>query len=488
MCAADEISVASVSHIPRGRATQRLASLAVYGTAPAAFAALWWLRTSGLIADTPLWVYAVILVAGAFANLSTSLLVRADPTSVAAIHARVAASAVATAAVVYSIGWGSLLLVAYAIGSSELLRTVGPASARPNLLWNCFVIAGGELAIELGLAPSVVDHRLAHVIAISGALMLAIVTKVLGEAAKATEDAEDLVRARARHFEALIEHASDLIGVVSADGTIVSVSPAVTPMLGYHPDDVAGQPIARYVESRYVESIEDMLRLAIDDVGSAASFELRLRHQDGSDRLVVATLTTPSTDWSDHIVLNVHDITTQRDLESQLRHDARHDSLTGLLNRKAFGEASERSCVRATRSGDTVGMLYIDLDGFKQVNDTFGHDSGDRVLIEAGQRLHDCLDAGETLARLGGDEFAVLIDAVEGDRPVELAELILDTLGRPIRGLPNDVRVGASIGIALRSSDGIEISTLMQDADAAMYVAKRNGRSRWEINEPVIEV
>jgi diguanylate cyclase (GGDEF)-like protein len=187
-------------------------------------------------------------------------------------------------------------------------------------------------------------------------------------------------------------------------------------------------------------------------------------------------------------VLNVHDITTQRDLESQLRHDARHDPLTGLLNRKAFGEASERSCVRATRSGDTVGMLYIDLDGFKQVNDTFGHDKGDRVLIEAGERLHDCLGEGETLARLGGDEFAVLIDSVDGERPVELAEAILESLGRPIRGLPNDVRVGASIGIALRSSDGIEISTLMQDADAAMYMAKRNGRSRWEINEPVIEV
>ena len=259
-------------------------------------------------------------------------------------------------------------------------------------------------------------------------------------------------------------------------------------MLGYHPDDVAGQPIARYVEDRYVDGIEDMLRLAVEDVGSASSFELRLRHHDGSTRLVIATLTTPSTDWSDNIVLNVHDITTQRDLESQLRHDARHDPLTGLLNRKAFGEASERSCVRATRSGDTVGMLYIDLDGFKQVNDTFGHDKGDRVLIEAGERLHDCLGEGETLARLGGDEFAVLIDSVDGERPVELAEAILESLGRPIRGLPNDVRVGASIGIALRSSDGIEISTLMQDADAAMYMAKRNGRSRWEINEPVIEV
>ena len=133
-------------------------------------------------------------------------------------------------------------------------------------------------------------------------------------------------------------------------------------------------------------------------------------------------------------------------------------------------------------------MLYIDLDGFKQINDTFGHDAGDRVLIEAGRRLRTCLTDGETLARLGGDEFAVLVDAVSGNRAIELAECILSTIGEPIEGLPNDARVVASIGIALRSSDGIEISTLMQDADAAMYAAKRNGRARWELNEPIIEV
>lgn len=485
--------MASVSHIPRGRATQRLASLAVYSTVPAAFAALWWLRSAGLIADTPVWILGLILAMGAAANLSTSLLVRRHPDSMGCIHARVAASALVTSATIYAVGWGSLLLVAYAIGSSEMLRTIGPTSTRPNLLWNWVAIAAGELAIELGIAPSVVDPKLAHAIAIAGAALLAVVTRVLGESAKATEQAEDLVRARARHFEALIEHASDLIGVVAVDGTIVSVSPAVTAMLGYHPDDVAGRPIADYVETRYVDGIGEMLHRAVAEVGTASSFELRLRHHDGSSRLVIATLTTPSTDWSEHIVLNVHDITTQRDLESQLRHDARHDALTGLLNRKAFGEATERSCVRAARSGGTVGMLYIDLDGFKQVNDTFGHDAGDRVLIEAGQRLQDCLRHGETLARLGGDEFAVLIDDVLVDdvavhRPVQLAEAILEILSGPILGLPNETRVGASIGIALRSSDGIEMSTLMHDADAAMYAAKRNGRARWEMTVPVIEV
>ncbi len=462
--------------------------MAIYGAPVAAIAALWWLRSAELIADTSLWTHAIILVVGAIANYTSSLWTRAQPTNPVAIHARVAASVLATGALIYATGWGSLLAVAFAIGSAELLRTVGPATMIPNLIWNFIAVASGELTIELGWAPSVVSPALSHALAITGLILLAIVTRVLGDAATATEAAEDLVRERALHFEALIEHASDLIGVVCSDGTIVSVSPAVTHMLGYEPDEVAGRAISDFVEERFAQHVPEILDLAVERVGVPTSYEFRARHADGSERLVVGTLTTPTADWGDHIVLNLHDVTTQRDLETQLRHDASHDALTGLMNRKAFGDASERACARAARQGRTVGMLYIDLDGFKQINDTFGHDAGDRVLIEAGRRLRTCLTDGETLARLGGDEFAVLVDAVSGNRAIELAECILSTIGEPIEGLPNDARVGASIGIALRSSDGIEISTLMQDADAAMYAAKRNGRARWELNEPIIEV
>ncbi|MFN8050711.1 MAG: sensor domain-containing diguanylate cyclase [Acidimicrobiales bacterium] len=446
--------------------------------------AIYILRARHLLSDTPMWVLAVILLVGGVANFGGSLWLRARPDDAVRIHARVAVSVLSTAAVVYAVGWGSLLMVAFGVGTSELLRTIGPRATRANLVWNWVAVALGELAVHFQLAPSVVRPELAHAIAIAGAGCLGIVTKVLGDSARATELAEDLVRPRAIHFESLIEHASDLIGVISLDGTIVSVSPAVTPMLGYEPADVAGRPISMFIDDDLVEQVDDILRLSVEQVGRAHSFELNLRHRDGSDRLVVATLTTPSRDWSDQIVLNVHDVTTQRDLEEQLRHDARHDALTGLLNRKAFGESSERSCRRAARDGRTVGMLYIDLDGFKQINDTFGHDAGDRVLVEAANRLRGCLHDGETLARLGGDEFAVLMDTVDGESAVVLAERILDALGQPITELPDTARVGASIGIALRSSEGIEISTLMQDADSAMYSAKRNGRSRWEMTAP----
>ena len=188
---ADHPSVASVSHIPRGRATQRLASLAVYGTVPLALVALWWMRSSELISDTPMWVFGLLLAAGAAANLSSSFLVRAHPHRRIAIHARVAASTLVTAATVYAVGWGSILLVAYAVGAAELLRTDGPDTTKASLGWNCVAVILGELAVELGIAPSVVSPRLGHAVAAAGAILLAIVTRVLGESARATEAAED---------------------------------------------------------------------------------------------------------------------------------------------------------------------------------------------------------------------------------------------------------------------------------------------------------
>ena len=171
-----------------------------------------------------------------------------------------------------------------------------------------------------------------------------------------------------------------------------------------------------------------------------------------------------------------------------LEREARTDHLTGLLNRHAFDERLREACENARAGRRPVTLLMADICGTRIVNETYGHDSGDDMIRRAALGISRCIRGIDTAARIGGDEFAVLVDAVSGNRAIELAECILSTIGEPIEGLPNDARVVASIGIALRSSDGIEISTLMQDADAAMYAAKRNGRARWELNEPIIEV
>ncbi len=470
----------------KGRSARRMASFAVYAFGPLAIAPVLWLRSEGLLAPTPVWLLAAIILSTGALNLAASIWLAAKPESMLRIHTRVAMSVLCTGTVVYSAGWGPVMVIAYSLGSAEMMRTVGPRTTVPNMLWNGIAIVLGELAVAAGIAPSVIDPTLGHAIAVVGGACLMVVTDVLGRAGRAAEEAEEALRQRGLHFESLIERATDVIGVISTTGTVYSVSPASLPMLGYAPEEVKGRPISMFLHPDQIENLDAMLQQVVEHRGHPLAIEIKLVHRDGTDRVVIATLTAPTSDWDDDaIVVNLHDMTTQRHLEEQLRHDARHDPLTGLLNRAAFGHESERVCSRASRRGWTVGMLFIDLDGFKQINDSFGHETGDRVLVETAGRLTECLRAGETLARLGGDEFAVLIHSLDDiSDATRVADRILDVLSQPIPGLPEDARVGASIGIALRSNDGIEMSTLMRQADEAMYSAKRNGRSRWELSAP----
>ena len=454
----------------------------VYGSGPLAIAAIAAMRSRGLLAPTPVWVLVVIILGAGVANYTTSTWLARSPSSGFRLHARVAASVLSTAAVIYGAGWGAVLVIAYALGSSELLRSVGPRTLRANLVWNYVAILGGETAVALGLAPSVIDPTLGHAIAITGAICLTIVTVVLATTAQAVECAEEELRERSAYFEALVEHATDVIGDLTPDGTVRRVSPAVTDLLGYEPDDVEGQPVARFLAPEHAELLQGTLEQIVASPGRSMTFEIRLHHRDGAERDAVATLTSTSSHGRDGIIVNLHDVTLQRQLEAQLRHDARHDSLTGLLNRKAFARVSERVSAEACEQGAPVSVLFVDLDGFKNINDSFGHETGDRVLVETARRLQGCIRTGDVLARLGGDEFAILVrHGGDGQGPTDVADRILRSLTERIPGLPHDTRVGASIGIAVRTTDGIEISTLMRQADEAMYRAKSTGRARWEV-------
>jgi diguanylate cyclase (GGDEF)-like protein/PAS domain S-box-containing protein len=369
-------------------------------------------------------------------------------------------------------------------------RTAGSAIARPHAFWALAAILAGEGAVQLGWAPSVVPPALSHAIAISGVGCLSIVLRVLETAAEQTEEAHEEVLARGRYFEALIEHATDVIGVISVDGRIRSMSPAVTKVLGYTPEEVTQRSVVDLVHADDLDALRAVVERARLGEEPAPSIELRALHRDGGTRRLAATISVADTESREYIV-NLHDITTQHALEERLRHDASHDSLTGLLNRKAFGDFYEAACSRAVRLQSSVGLLYIDLDGFKEINDSFGHNVGDTVLVEAGRRLASCIRREETLARLGGDEFAVLVEGVVDHRQViALADRILHALADPLEQLVG-ARIGASIGIAvsrdpasLEDADRVaDTPALLGEADQAMYAAKRNGRHRWELSE-----
>jgi diguanylate cyclase (GGDEF)-like protein len=171
---------------------------------------------------------------------------------------------------------------------------------------------------------------------------------------------------------------------------------------------------------------------------------------------------------------------TELAMEQRLEHQASHDGLTGLPNRMLLRDRLAQALAAARRGGDHVGLLYLDLDGFKGVNDRLGHEAGDRVLVGVAQRLRPLLREEDTLARLGGDEFAVLLPRIDSRTSAELvAERILEALLVPFGRGAKSARLGCSIGIAIALEDGADPELLLRRADEAMYAAKASGKNCW---------
>lgn len=475
-------SAASLS----ARTARRRALLAIYATVPLAAAAIWWFRQEGFVADTPFWVLGVLLIVTAGANLASIAYLRSGPEDSFRIEVRLGVSTLGTTAIIYAIGWGPMLVVAYGVGFAAVLQEAGSASWRSGFAWSVVGVLIGQIAIEIGLAPSLIDTGLANAVAFGGLMCFGIVARVLGVKAAAAEDAENALRDRGEQFLSLLEHAVDVIAVVDRDGRLVFASPAVETLLGYEPNEVVDGSISAVFQAGEMERVLHLIQNLADHPGGSQTLDLLpLRHRDGSTRWVAATLTNPSGQWGDAVVLNMHDVTTQRELEEQLRHDALHDPLTGLWNRPAFAQYAEKACARAARDGSTAALLFVDLDGFKQVNDTLGHSLGDEVLIQVARRLRTCLRGSEVLARLGGDEFTVLIERVSGARDaIEIADRIHVTLTQPLEGPEGPLTLGASVGIALSEEGRLTSAELLRDADHAMYSAKRSGRSGWKLADP----
>ncbi|ABB31937.1 response regulator receiver modulated diguanylate cyclase [Geobacter metallireducens RCH3] len=171
--------------------------------------------------------------------------------------------------------------------------------------------------------------------------------------------------------------------------------------------------------------------------------------------------------------------------EEQLRQMAHFDKLTGLPNRLLFFERLERAVVESKRSESNFGLLFVDLDAFKAVNDNHGHKTGDELLVMAGQRMDGCVRASDTVARMGGDEFCIIVRGVKSfDGPVTVAEKIISALSRPFDISGITCRIGASVGISVYPHDGDSVELLMTHADNAMYEAKRGGKNSWRRWKP----
>jgi diguanylate cyclase (GGDEF)-like protein len=165
--------------------------------------------------------------------------------------------------------------------------------------------------------------------------------------------------------------------------------------------------------------------------------------------------------------------------QDELVHKAFHDPLTGLANRALFLDHIEGAFHRAARAGNLVFLLYLDLDEFKKVNDTFGHAAGDELLVQVADRLNNCVRATDTVARLGGDEFAILLEQTASLPSAQIvAQRVVDSIGEPFPLATGVAEIGASVGIAFSDAFGQSTSQLVKSADSAMYTAKRSGKGR----------
>jgi diguanylate cyclase (GGDEF)-like protein len=178
--------------------------------------------------------------------------------------------------------------------------------------------------------------------------------------------------------------------------------------------------------------------------------------------------------------MNARDVSERARLEDELTHQAYHDGLTGVANRALFRDRLEQAIAIAARTQTPFAVLVVDLDGFKAVNDSLGHDAGDELLTAVARRFEDVIRPGDTIARFGGDEFGLLLDGAGEDPAVEVAHRLLGRLSEPLDIAGRQLSLGASIGVALHPRDGEGADDLVRRADVAMYAAKEAGRGRVE--------
>jgi len=284
---------------------------------------------------------------------------------------------------------------------------------------------------------------------------------------------------------AIIESTSDLVGITDvATGNLVYLNRAARETFGLVGADLT--TIASM--SLYSTENEPVYRRSIVPQvsrGEAWSGELTMRTADGTELLVWQTITPVlRPDGTVHQVSTLgRDVTERRRFEADLAHQATHDSLTGLPNRALLLDHLELALARAERDNRLIALLFLDLDRFKSVNDTLGHDVGDELLAQAAQLLSSVVRPSDTVARLGGDEFVILCDDVEDQ---DYAEAVARRVAAAIEARPflvgdTEVVISASIGIALSSGGQAHPEALLRDADAAMYRAKDMGRARLEI-------
>jgi len=359
----------------------------------------------------------------------------------------------------------------FSAGAGQGVRRIRRAAAVARLSPApvALVAACAALIVAVSVAPISSGLRLAGWLGSGGVALLGVAVAVYAERA---------LRSASRTRQ-MIRYARDLIVVSNELGVIREQSSSGTEVLGYAHRELVGINLLALAHPDDADAARRLLEASADSPGDGFTVELRMRHADGSWRFVEARarslLDEPEVAG---IVAIFRDVTQRRALEDEVAHQAFHDSLTGLANRALFKDRVEHALTR--RGNPLPAVLFVDLDGFKAINESVGHAAGDDLLVIVSERLRECVRPEDTVARLGGDEFAVLLDDVADPRDVSnVARRIIRSMQDPFAVGDKEVFVTASVGVAVHETEGVD--QLFRDADVALYMAKTQGKGRYVV-------
>jgi diguanylate cyclase (GGDEF)-like protein/PAS domain S-box-containing protein len=339
--------------------------------------------------------------------------------------------------------------------------------------------------VESSSATSPVNMMTVIIFALTGLVMVRQGVLLRDDALLRERRAAGRVEAR---YASLISNASDVIMITDTEGLLLFASPASQHTFGAHPDELVG----RNLLDLWADGERERVAAFLAEVAAARDrtigpFEAAV---DAGDRR--CTLECVGSNLTDDpaiagLALNFRDVSERKALEEQLRKLAFHDPLTLLANRSLFWNRVEHALALAHRTQLRVAVMFLDLDNFKNVNDSFGHDAGDRLLQAAAQRLVKSTRPSDTVARLGGDEFAILLEGIGSEADAErIAAPISAAFNRPLLLDGREVEVSASIGVAC-SRPGADAEQLLHNADLAMYTAKAAGKAHLVVFQPQMQ-
>ena len=300
--------------------------------------------------------------------------------------------------------------------------------------------------------------------------------------------AELALRGSEDRYRTLLLHAVDVACIVDAGGFIRYASPAVERVMGYTSEEFCALHPFDLLHTDDLENWLKQWQSIEGQVDARFTFEVRAMHRDGGYRwLEISFRDLRHDDQINGFIIHFYDVGERRAAQQALLHQTLHDGLTGLPNRALLLDRLGHAFDRSARDAGSVAVFYLDIDHFKVVNDSLGHAAGDALLREVADRLRTTVRPGDTVARLGGDEFVICCEDIDGtDGALMMARRVQDSFATPFHPEGHPIAIGTSIGIALAGPSSENPEAVLRDADAAMYVAKAQGRDRFVLYDEAL--